>query len=167
MSKKRCRICKSDNNVNKAGRCHLCQTAQDAVEAGMSYGKLVALREMTAPLSPLERLLAGIDDGAAKTQTCRWCGTVFLVTNRNKAYCSDECRKAQNDAWNRAWKARGGTLVLEARPCVICGAVFMPKVVQQITCSPECSRVRRHEMAKDLRQRARERQKCAKTKEDA
>ena len=41
MSKKRCRICKSDNNVNKAGRCHLCQTAQDAVEAGMSYGKLV------------------------------------------------------------------------------------------------------------------------------
>lgn len=49
MSKKRCRICKSDNNVNKAGRCHLCQTAQDAVEAGMSYGKLVALREMTAP----------------------------------------------------------------------------------------------------------------------
>lgn len=167
MSKKRCRICKSDNNVNKAGRCHLCQTAQDAVEAGMSYGKLVALREMTAPLSPLERLLAGIDDGAAKTQTCRWCGTVFLVTNRNKAYCSDECRKAQNDAWGRERKARGGTLVLEDRPCVICGVVFMPKVVQQITCGPECSRARRHEMAKDLRQRARERQKCAKTKEDA
>nr|DAI28624.1 MAG TPA: ECL1/2/3 zinc binding protein [Caudoviricetes sp.] len=128
---------------------------------------LVALREMTAPLSPLERLLAGIDDGAAKTQTCRWCGTVFLVTNRNKAYCSDECRKAQNDAWGRERKARGGTLVLEARPCVVCGAVFMPKVVQQITCSPECSRLRRHEMAKDLRQRARERQKCAKKKEDA
>lgn len=167
MSKKRCRICKSDNNVNKAGRCHLCQTAQDAVEAGMSYGNLVALREMTAPLSPLERLLAGIDDGAAKTQTCRWCGTVFLVTNRNKAYCSDECRTAQNDAWGRERKARGGTLVLEDRPCVVCGAVFMPKVVQQITCSPECSRLRRHEMAKDLRQRAMERQKCAKKKEDA
>lgn len=165
MSKKRCRICKSDNNVNKAGRCHLCQTAQDAVEAGMSYGKLVALREMTAPLSPLERLLAGIDDGAAKTQTCRWCGTVFLVTNRNKAYCSDECRKAQNDAWGRERKARGGTLVLEDRPCVVCGVVFMPKVVQQITCSPECSRVRRLEMAKDLRQRARER-KCQQKKAD-
>lgn len=165
MSKKRCRICKSDNNVNKAGRCHLCQTAQDAVEAGMSYGKLVALREMTAPLSPLERLLAGIDDGAAKTQTCRWCGTVFLVTNRNKAYCSDECRKAQNDAWGRERKARGGTLVLEDRPCVVCGVVFMPKVVQQITCSPECSRVRRLEMEKDLRQRARER-KCQQKKAD-
>ena len=162
MSKKRCRICKSDNNVNKAGRCRLCQTVQDAVEAGMSYGKLVALREMTAPLSPLERLLAGIDDGAAKTQTCRWCGTVFLVANRNKAYCSDKCRKAQNDAWGRERKARGGTLVLEDRPCVVCGAVFMPKVVQQITCSPECGKVRRLEMAKDLRQRARERQKCAK-----
>lgn len=83
MSKKRCRICKSDNNVNKAGRCHLCQTAQDAVEAGMSYGKLVALREMTAPLSPLERLLAGIDDGAAKTQTCRWCGKVSPVNEND------------------------------------------------------------------------------------
>ena len=154
--KKRCRICKSENNVNKAGRCRLCQTAQDAVEAGTSYGKLVASREAKAPLSPLERLLAGIDDGAVKTQTCRWCGMVFAVTNRNKAYCSDECRKAQ-----------GGTLVLEARPCVVCGVVFMPKVVQQITCSPECSRVRRHEMAKDLRQKARERQKCAKKKEDA
>lgn len=81
---------------------------------------------------------------------------MFLVTNRNKAYCSDECRKAQ-----------GGTLVLEDRPCVVCGAVFIPKVVQQITCSPACSRARRHEMAKDLRQRARERQGCAKTKEDA
>lgn len=43
MSKKRCRICKSGNNVNKAGRCHLCQTAQDAVEAGMSYGKLYSI----------------------------------------------------------------------------------------------------------------------------
>lgn len=95
----------------------------------------------------------------------RWCGTVFLVTNRNKAYCSDECRKAQNDAWDRARKARGGTLVLEDRPCVVCGVVFMPKVVQQITCSPECSRARRHEMAKDLRQRARER-KCQQKKAD-
>lgn len=68
-----------------------------------------------------------------------------------------------------AEKKKGGkaTQVLEDRPCVVCGAVFMPKVVQQITCSPECSRARRHEMAKDLRQRARERQKCAKTKEDA
>lgn len=163
--KKRCRICKSENNVNKAGRCRLCQTAQDAVEAGTSYGKLVASREAKVPLSPLERLLAGIDDGAVKTQTCRWCGAVFAVTNRNKAYCSDECRKAQNDAWNRARKARGGTLVLEARPCVICGEVFMPKVVQQITCSPECSHTRRLEMAKDLRQRARER-KCQQKKAD-
>ena len=74
-----------------------------------------------------------------------------------------KCRKAQNDAWGRARKARGGTLVLEARPCVICGAVFMPKVVQQITCSPECSQARRLEMGKDLRQKARGR-KCQQKK---
>lgn len=153
---KRCKVCKSASNVNASGRCRLCQTAKDALEAGISYGEFVSRRVNTRKLSTDEVSLTDLK----KTKKCRWCGAEFVVGNRNKAYCSDECRKAQNDVWNRERKARGATPPLCERACVICGSIFMPKVTQQITCSSECSLARRREMARDLRMKARESQKC-------
>lgn len=148
-----CRVChveKGAAELDSTGRCWGCALAKEATDRHTTYGKYRAALEAgkEAAVMPIR---AAILPTQTKTKKCRWCGAEFVVGNRNKAYCSDECRKAQNDAWNRerkALRARGETPVLEARSCVICGSIFMPKVAQQITCSVECSLKRRGEMAR-------------------
>ncbi len=153
---RRCRVClveKAKAELDSTGRCWGCALAKEATDRHTTYGRYRAAleaRKEAAGLPPR----AALPPTQIKTKKCRWCGAEFVVGNRNKAYCSDECRKAQNDAWNRerkALRARGETPVLEARSCVICGNVFLPHVVHQITCSPECSLKRQRETGRRYR----------------
>lgn len=145
---RRCRVClveKEKAELDSTGRCWGCALVKEATDRHTTYGRYRAALEAgkeAAGLPPRAALLP------IKTKKCRWCGAEFVVGNRNKAYCSDECRKAQNDAWNRERRARGGTPPLCERACVICGRAFMPRVTQQLTCSTECSLKRRGEMAR-------------------
>lgn len=145
-----CRVChveKGAAELDSTGRCWGCAMAKEATDRHTTYGRYRAALEAgkEAAVMPIR---AAILPTQTKTKKCRWCGAEFVVGNRNKAYCSDECRKAQNDAWNRERKARGATPPLRERACVICGSIFMPKVTQQITCSVKCSLKRRGEMAR-------------------
>lgn len=120
--RKRCKVCKSTANINDHGRGPLCQAAQDAVEAGMSYGKLIAMRQVRQPQRVPELPIIPPD----RARTCRWCGETFQMNGHSRAYCSDKCRKAQQDAWYRERKRAEKNRTL-------------PKCVQQITCGTECS----------------------------
>ena len=148
-----CRVClveKAKAELDSTGRCWGCALAKEATDRHTTYGRYRAALEAGKEAAGLPPR-AALPPTQIKTKKCRWCGAEFVVGNRNKAYCSDECRKAQNDAWNRERRAKGGALPLTERQCVICGAVFLPKVVQQITCSPECSLKRRWETGRRYR----------------
>lgn len=152
--RKRCKVCKSTTGVNDFDRCPLCQAPQDAVEAGISYGKLIALRQARQTQTVQEVPIIPPD----RTRTCRWCGATFEFNGHSRAYCSDRCRKAQQGAWYRERKRAEKTRELPKKPlperlCIICGKAFLPKVPQELTCGPECSRERKRQTEKENRLR--------------
>ena len=153
--RKRCKVCKSTTGVNDFGRCPLCQAAQDAVEAGISYGKLIALRQARQPQRVQELPIIPPD----RARTCRWCGATFKFNGHSRAYCSDRCRKAQQDAWYRERKRAEKNQELPKKPlperlCIICGKAFLPKVPQELTCGAECSKERKRQTERELRMEA-------------
>lgn len=158
--RKKCRICKVEGSISAEGRCPLCQAAQEAVKAGISYGNYMANHKIAA-FTPLPIVL-----DSAKTKKCKWCGKEFVSSRSTKAYCSDDCRKAKSDAIARKRKRPGSPetdkdWMREERVCVICGKVFVPTAKQQISCSNACSLERRKQCNRANRQAERMRRKEA------
>lgn len=156
---KRCKVCGSTSGVNEYRRCPLCQAAQEAVKAGISYGNYMANHKIAA-FTPLPIVL-----DSAKTKKCKWCGKEFVSSRSTKAYCSDDCRKAKSDAIARKRKRPGSPetakdWMREERVCVICGKVFVPTAKQQISCSATCSLERRKQCNRANRQAYRARKKA-------
>lgn len=74
--------------------------------------------------------------------TCRMCGNKFL-TDTNKRYCSDECKKKGHDIIHAEWlkKNQPATLPPTTKICKECGKEFIAKgssVVTQLYCGVKC-----------------------------
>lgn len=79
---------------NKPDRLTLCVMA--ASEAGMSYGKYMALHRYHPPVQrrpPKPEML----EPAIPTRVCSYCGKVFSMEGRshNSKYCSSKCQEDQ------------------------------------------------------------------------
>lgn len=162
--KKRCKVCGSGVNVNLEQRCPLCQAAQDAVEAGTTYGKLMAMRAeleqkvraaQTNQQQPNFRASVAERTGTGRipARICKICGESFLPWHGNQVVCSDGCRR-ENIRRHHTPKS---TFVHPERQCVICGRTFFGNNNQQICCSWDCSK---------MRERQRRRECAAKKNED-
>lgn len=157
--RKKCKICKVEGSISAEGRCPLCQAAQEAVKAGISYGNYIANHKIAA-FKPLPIVL-----DSAKAKKCKWCGKEFVSSRSTKAYCSDDCRKAKSDAIARKRERPGSPetakdWMREERVCVICGKAFVPTTKQQISCSAACSLERRKQCNRANRQAYRARKKA-------
>lgn len=80
---RRCKICKSTNDVRGDGICMGCYAVRRATAAGMSYGKYVAMYGHNFRRGNGER---------QHTRLCPVCGMVIANRRRGTKYCSDVCR---------------------------------------------------------------------------
>lgn len=107
----------------------------EALGYGCHYGKYKAAHPETQ--AEFERLNGPKQekvDQQKKMRTCPCCGVKFFVsgTNKNKTYCSDDCRQKTQQA--RA-VGRGPALY-----CVQCGGEIPRRCHRTKYCSEECAR---------------------------
>lgn len=83
----------------------LAVNAKAAMDAGMSYGKWMALQYGAKRQQAKEIVPKSVSD----TRACAWCGKEFRMENRpaNKKYCCDRCKKkADNQRCRKAYQER-------------------------------------------------------------
>lgn len=109
----------------------------NAIKAGMSYGKYMAMKNPTKITKPA---LSGYK------YICHHCGKEFYAKVKGiHKYCSVECREAFYS------KSRPNGPVLKT--CLTCGKEFMSKTYQNKYCSVFCRRVAQNEQAKAYQKR--------------
>lgn len=103
--------------------------ASNAIKAGMSYGKYMAMKPKTDAPAPKKK------SRVEYRHTCPICGNDFVTYNRKlKKYCSDECRC-------RAWEIqrRKSNKYPKPRVCATCGKEFMATNWRNQYCSEPCA----------------------------
>nr|DAQ38650.1 MAG TPA: Thaumarchaeal output domain 1 [Caudoviricetes sp.] len=154
-----CKVCGSGQNINAQRRCPLCQASMDAVEAGISYGKLISQRERIEPPKPAESITRKFSE----MRKCKWCGEWFEATHRGRLYCSERCKESQmnrNETLRRKELGKRGKWEPEERTCVICGKKYIPRTVRQLTCCVVCSNTRRRQVDLESRRLRRAQKKA-------
>ncbi|MGN0999488.1 MAG: hypothetical protein ACI4PO_08045 [Faecousia sp.] len=81
---RRCKICKSTNDVRGDGICMGCYDARMATAVGMSYGKYVSMYGHNYMRRIREK---------KPLRLCPVCGMVIPTGRRERKYCSDRCRR--------------------------------------------------------------------------
>lgn len=115
----------------------------NAIKAGMSYGKYMALKK---PVNP-EPVVLGIK------HTCQHCGKDFYATNRKpRKFCCDSCRE---DYYREVKKMEADPETVE-KTCPICGKVFIAKNYRYRYCSEFCKKVGQGQRVKEYQERRKE-----------
>lgn len=66
---------------------------------------------------------------------CKWCGNVFVTTNKRNKYCSNECRRLNT---NKMQRDKADISIVD-KVCKECGKHFSTKRSRKLFCSKECS----------------------------
>lgn len=158
---KQCRVCKTPkarSDLDDTGRCRSCSLAKEATDAGMSYGKYMALRRegLLRKQQPQNRI---------KRQQyaeiyCKNCGGIIPNQAKYEGFCCREC-EAKWEKRERDAKQRGAiveTVKPPAAPhyCLKCGKEI-PR--NRKYCCDTCKYLYNQEMKKQ------EEKVAAKTKE--
>lgn len=108
-------------------------TSVAAQEAGMSYGKYVA---MFGVVTDKEEET----DSLVAPKVCQECGKTFFGRARNMKYCSEECRnKSDNRKFGRIYRERREERA-KNRVCQICGKpIPISRSLAAKTCSDACA----------------------------
>ena len=104
----------------------LSQDSCDALKAGMSYGKYMALKGSTKVTRPTPA-------PTGYYHVCQYCGKEFYVPDKKpRKFCGDRCRELSY----YVPKIKTATKV-----CQICGKEFVSTKSQQKFCCEFCARV--------------------------
>lgn len=108
-------------------------TSIAAQEAGMSYGKYVA---MFGVVTDKEEET----DSLVAPKVCQECGRTFYGRAKNMKFCSEECRmRSDNRKFGRIYRQRRAEKA-KNRVCAVCGeAIPESRALNAKTCSEECS----------------------------
>ena len=110
--------------------------SSNAIKAGLSYGKYIALYGHSKVHHQPTQALVGYK------HNCQFCGKEFYVPDRrHQKFCSNICRE----------KSYYATAIgpIEERTCPICGKVFMPNTRHQKYCGVFCAGVARRQRVKE------------------
>lgn len=109
--------------------------ASNAIKAGMTYGKYMAMKNPTTIVREPE----------GQKHTCLFCGKVFYVTQKKvRKYCSDQCREL-----SYAHKRKEPAL----KACPICGKEFVAETYRNKYCGEFCARVAQGQRCKEYQER--------------
>jgi hypothetical protein len=98
----------------------------NAIKAGLSYGKYIALYGHTKVQRP-DKAPAGYK------HICQHCGKEFILYSRHtQKYCSGECRQ-------RYYYCRAKLPYPKEKTCLFCGKVFMAKSHREKYCGDDCN----------------------------
>ena len=108
-------------------------TSIAAQEAGMSYGKYVA---MFGVVTDKEEET----DSLVAPKVCQECGKPFFGRARNMKFCSEECRRRSDSRkFGRIYRQRRSEKA-KNRVCAVCGAqIPESRAMNAKTCSEECA----------------------------
>lgn len=108
-------------------------TSIAAQEAGMSYGKYVA---MFGVVTDKEEET----DSLVAPKVCQECGKPFFGRAKNMKFCSEECRKrSDNRKFGKKYREKRAERA-KNRVCVVCGkAIPESRTLNAKTCSEECA----------------------------
>lgn len=110
----------------------------NAIKAGLSYGKYIALYGHSKVKQP-------DPEQVGYKHICQQCGKEFYVpTRRPQKFCSDLCRERSYYAERKHF---------EERTCPICGNDFVPKTGHHKYCCESCSMVAKANREKAFRAR--------------
>ncbi len=117
----------------------LSQDSCDALEAGMSYGKYMAMKGTTKVTRP---------ESTEPNRICQQCGKPFYVPdNRRKKFCCDRCRElSYYEPKIKTFK----------RICPICNKEFVTTKAQQKYCGDFCARVAKTQMIREWKEKMKE-----------
>lgn len=102
----------------------LSQDSCDALKAGMSYGKYMAMKGSTNATQQTNR--------KGNYHVCQFCGEKFSVPHKIAVkYCSERCR------WSSYYAPKIKTVT---KICETCGNEFVTTKSQQKFCSEDCRR---------------------------
>ena len=129
----------------------LSQDSCDALEAGMSYGKYMAMKGPTkvTPPEPTEpNRICQQSEPTEPNRICQQCGKSFYVPdNRKKKFCSDRCRElSYYEPKIKTFK----------RICPICNKEFVTTKAQQKYCGDFCARVAKTQMIREWKEKTKE-----------
>lgn len=119
----------------------------NAIKAGLSYGKYMAIKPKTDV--PVPKIKSGVE----YQHTCEFCGKDFVTyTRQARKFCSDHCREQSYYEIKRVYP----------RPqiCSICGKEFMAQTFRNKYCSEFCSKVAHGQRVKEYMARKAKEAKC-------
>lgn len=117
--------------------------SSNAIKAGMSYGKYMAIKKSTKT-TPQEVV--------GYKHICQHCGKEFVSKTRAvRKYCSDQCRE-------RSYYPR--KTYPQTKTCPICGKEFMAETYRNRYCSEFCSKVAHCQNVKEYQARKSEEERC-------
>lgn len=113
--------------------------AREAAEAGMSYGKYVALKYERNGFKP-EKRTDESDEEQAGARRCEVCGRILPANARKNTrtcgkVCSYELQKKKNKEYYQMHRKFVAT---ECRICEFCGSEFLPARKDQRFCGDRC-----------------------------
>jgi endogenous inhibitor of DNA gyrase (YacG/DUF329 family) len=122
---------------------NLSKDSCEALKAGMSYGKYMAMKAPTKATTP--------PPAPAPTgyyHVCHYCGKEFYVPDkRHKKFCSDRCRELSY----YVPKVKTSTKI-----CKTCGKEFVTTKKQQKYCGEFCAKVGKSQKIREWRENAKE-----------
>lgn len=141
--------------------CHALTPELDATGRKVSYGKLVQLKGLYAPVTAIEEIEppepVPEPEPGEETRLCQQCGKSFPLRGTTARYCSDPCRKEAHKALMRK-RAREKRKLTGKRFCAVCGKELPEDAHWNLkTCSEECGYIHRRDMRRANNARYRER----------
>ena len=122
----------------------------NAIKAGLSYGKYMALYK---PATTTYRGSTTVPEEDGIKHTCQGCGKVFYAQNRKlRKFCCGSCREA---FYYRAKRMREEMYSLE-KVCPICGKAFTAETYRNKYCSEFCAKVGNGQRVKEYQARRKE-----------
>lgn len=159
---KGCKICHAlTPELDATGRCLGCALVLEAQTRKVSYGKLVLLKGLYAPVTAIEEIEPPEPELGEETRLCQWCGKSFPPRGTTARYCSDPCRKEAHKALMRN-RNREKRKLTGKRFCAVCGKELPEDAHWNLkTCSEECGYIHRQNVRRANNARYRERKAAA------
>ena len=86
---KYCKVCRAPSSeLDGQGRCRSCAVILAASNAGMSYGKYMALNGYHEPFTPV---LVDVEEEEETVKKCQWCGAAIAPGSGGRKFCSFDC----------------------------------------------------------------------------